>query len=487
MEKKTQAKKPEKSADSQNTDQAEIMPKINLQKPAGTRDFLPEEMIKRKYLSEIIRTHFESFGFQEVLIPTFEFFKLYEIRSGEKIINDIFTFMDPPKHRDEKDPVLYALRPEFTAPICRFYISDKPSHMPKPLKFYYIGTCFRYDEPTPGRYREFWQAGCELFGASGIEADIEIYVLCLSLMNKLGIKDYLLRINDLSILRAFLTELSLKDETQTKAFGYIDKYSSLLRKVEIGAIEKVHYEEFIADFQKDCRSIQLDEPIIDILTDFLELVGSDETVFSRLTKSLENYPKTLEAIQNSPIKAIYQRLKILGLSDFCVIDCGIARGLDYYTGPVFEIDVKLLGKEKQVCGGGRYDKLISEFGGESVPATGFAFGFDRLLIAMERSGIEIPVGPRAELFIASMQGCEAIGMVLAKQLRERGLKVETDLMGRNFKNAAKFVNSLNIPYMIFIGPKEKESGLYTIKNFLTQQQFENQTVDSIFKIIQEKK
>jgi len=146
-----------------------------------------------------------------------------------------------------------------------------------------------------------------------------------------------------------------------------------------------------------------------------------------------------------------------------------------------------LGKEKQVCGGGRYDKLISEFGGESVPATGFAFGFDRLLIAMERSGIEIPVGPRAELFIASMQGCEAIGMVLAKQLRERGLKVETDLMGRNFKNAAKFVNSLNIPYMIFIGPKEKESGLYTIKNFLTQQQFENQTVDSIFKIIQEKK
>jgi hypothetical protein len=276
-------------------------------------------------------------------------------------------------------------------------------------------------------------------------------------------------------------------ENFVKQQPYIDKYSSLLRKVEIGAIEKLHYEEFIADFQKDCRLIQLDEPIIDILTEFLELVGNDFIVFSKLSKLLEPYSSTMLVISNTPLHAIYERLKILGFADVCVIDCGIARGLDYYTGPVFEIDVKLLGKEKQVCGGGRYDKLISEFGGELVPATGFAFGFDRLLIAMERSEIKIPITSRADLFIASMQGCEATGMMLANQLRERGIHVETDLMNRNFKNAAKFVNSMNIPYMIFIGPKEKDSGQYTIKNFLTQQQFESQSIESIIDIIKNKK
>ena len=239
--------------------------------------------------------------------------------------------------------------------------------MPQPLKFYYIGNCFRYDEPTPGRYREFWQAGCELFGAASVEADIEILVLCLSLMKKLGIKEYVLRVNDLTILRTFLAEVGLSDENQRHVFGLIDKYSSYLRKIEIGAIPKENYEDFVSDFQKDCRAIQLDEPVIDILTEFLELVGDEEKVFGRLNEILANYKTTLETIEKSDLKIIDQRLKSLGFADVSVIDCGIARGLDYYTGPVFEIDVNLLGKEKQVCGGGRYDKLFQNSAAKLFP------------------------------------------------------------------------------------------------------------------------
>ena len=206
---------------------------LNLQKPTGTLDLLPEDMDKRRWITRFIEDHFRSFGFQQIMIPTYDFFNLYRLRSGEKIINDIFTFYDPPSHKKEVNPELYALRPEFTAPLCRFYITSELMYRPKPQKLFYVGTCFRYDEPQPGRYREFTQAGVELFGSDSYTADAEIIVLAMQLMEKLGIQEYLLRINDLTFLRTYLEEQHIHEEMQNKIFGVIDKIASYMRKVEI--------------------------------------------------------------------------------------------------------------------------------------------------------------------------------------------------------------------------------------------------------------
>ena len=137
--------------------------KLNLTKPSGTVDFLPEDMEKRRWVRNALERVFERFGYQEIDLPMYEFFDVFKKRSGEKVINDIFTFYDPPAHRAEENPPLYALRPEYTASLARFFITSELMYRPKPQKYYYIGPCFRYDEPAPGRYRQFTQAGIEIF------------------------------------------------------------------------------------------------------------------------------------------------------------------------------------------------------------------------------------------------------------------------------------------------------------------------------------
>ena len=147
------------------SNRAEEKPKINLQKPSGTIDFLPEDMDKRRWLTKKMEVHFHLYGYQQIEIPIYDFYNLYEIRGGEKVIDDIFTFLDPPKHRAKENPPIYALRPEYTAPLVRAYNSTELMYRPKPQKYYYIGPCFRYDEPSPGRYRQFTHAGVEIYGA----------------------------------------------------------------------------------------------------------------------------------------------------------------------------------------------------------------------------------------------------------------------------------------------------------------------------------
>lgn len=461
---------------------SEAKGKYNLQKPTGTIDFLPEDMDKRRQLTRIIEDHFQTYGYQQIMLPEYDFFALYRLRSGEKIINDIFTFYDPPAHRAEKDPELYALRPEFTAPLCRFYISSELMYRPKPQKYYYIGSCFRYDEPKKGRYRQFTQAGVELFGADSPMADAEILIMAMDLMEKLQIKPYTLRINDLTFLRTYLEEHGLNFDQQNKVFGVIDKITSYLRKLEIGAITKGTKEEFIGDYYALMAELQIDRDMTETLENLLHLVGSANEIIPQLKEVFQSEPKTIEAINSSTLPAVCEYLSAAGIGNF-VVDCGIARGLDYYTNIVFEIDVPSLGTEKQICGGGRYNKLVEEYGGEPTPATGFAFGFERIIIALE-SLQKISSEPyRAKVLIAMKEEARAYGLQIANKLRAEGIKVEIDIMNRSFKAISKFVDAAKIPYLLFLGAQEMESKKFTLKNFTTSSQEKDLSFEQVIDVL----
>ena len=460
--------------------------KLNLQKPSGTIDFFPEEMEKRRWLVRIIEDLFKKFGLEQIEIPMYDFFELYKIRSGEKIINDIFTFYDPPKHRVEENPPLYALRPEFTASLVRCYNSSELMYRPKPQKFFYIGPCYRYDEPKKGRYRQFTQAGIEIYGADTPSADAEMLIVAIELMKKLEIKDYILRINDLTILRTYLQLNNLETDAQNKIFGIIDRITSSLRKGEIGVIPDFNEQDYIDDYYASMNDLGINREIIEKLESFLHLVGIPSTVLKELQKLFKSEPEMLEIIQNSRLPEVCELIEAAGVKKY-VLDYGISRGLDYYTNTVFEIDVPSLGTEKQVCGGGRYNSLIREFGGEDTPALGFSFGFERLLIALENQGTIKEDLPRADVFIGSKEETRKFSMKIAQKLRNSDLAVEIDINNRSFKNVSSLVDRLKIPFLLFIGPRELESGKFTLKNFKTKEQCEEISLIDVIKNIKQYK
>ncbi|QEE17557.1 histidine--tRNA ligase [Promethearchaeum syntrophicum] len=462
--------------------------KLNLQKPSGTIDFFPEEMEKRRWLIRTIEDLFRKFGLEQIEIPMYDFFELYKVRSGEKIINDIFTFYDPPKHRVEENPPLYALRPEYTASLVRCYNSTELMYRPKPQKFFYIGPCYRYDEPKKGRYRQFTQAGIEIYGSDTTSADAEMLIVAIELMKKLGIKDYVLRINDLTILRTYLQSNNLELEAQNKIFGIIDRITSSLRKGEIGAIPDFKEQDYIDDYYASMNDLGTDRKIIEKLESFLYLVGTPSKVQKELQKLFKSEPEMLIIIQNSRLPEVCELIEAAGVKkNEYVLDYGISRGLDYYTNTVFEIDVPSLGTEKQVCGGGRYNSLIKEFGGEETPALGFSFGFERLLIALENQGSIKENRPRADVFIGTKEDTRKFGLKIAQKLRNSDLSVEIDINNRSFKNVSSLVDRLKIPFLLFIGPREFESGKFTLKNFITKEQYQEISLKDVVKDIKQYK
>lgn len=444
--------------------------KIDIKKPRGTRDFMPKDMALRRNVESIIRKTFSLFGFQEIQTPIFEQLSLFELRSGDKFREDIFRFVNPTKDDAEDQTVEFCLRPELTAPTCRFFVTDDLGAGSKPIKVFYIGSCFRYDKPAPGRYREFYQAGIELFGADSSRADAEVIEIAAATIQNLGIKKYRIQMSDMSILRTFLSGLGLNKEKQAKVIGIIDNTGSDIAKFKLGSIEGSE-ELFIQNFENDLSSY-VDKKVISLLKKLLFLKGTIEVVDKAKTL-FKDYPETVEALNISSLQTVYS---ILQANDYgeIVIDFSIARGLDYYTGIVFEIDVDELGAQKQVCGGGRYDKLVREYGGHETPATGFGLGFDRLVQCVEMFNTEVVPSTsqvtRSDVLVKMMVQDLETEVFLLKGLRSKGIRVEVDLIGRSMKKLFAFASKENIPFVIVIGKKELASKEITIKNMLLESQ-----------------
>lgn len=440
--------------------------KINdINKPKGTRDMMPDEMRMKRKVEQCVRDTLEIYGFEESSTPIFEYFELFQMRSGEKIKDDMYTFSPPKAELKAEGSVLeYCLRPELTAATCRFYVTGTLSELPKPVKTYYMGPCFRYDTPAPGRFREFYQAGVELIGSSSAKADAEVVSLATSVLDDLEIEDYRVQLNDIDILRSLLDGYTT--EEQNKVLGLVDRYGSTIAKFRLGVKEDVTEDELYVEYKERLSKTLKDEKLIDIFVALIDLKG-DKDVLTEAAELMKDYPLAVKSIEESPLNEVFLYLDLNGVNK-AVIDFSIARGLDYYTGLVFEIDVDSLKGAKQICGGGRYDNLIAEYGGEDTPATGFAFGLDRLIIAHEnalKAREENILSRKSDVYIVLIKPNPEKEAETVVKCRKAGLRTEMDLYGRkSMKANLTFAQKIEVPFVLILGPREIEQGKVVLRD-----------------------
>ena len=426
-------------------------------RPRGTRDFLFDEMRQRKKAERTLRNIFENYGYQEIKTPLFEELKLFTTKSRDEIVNQLYNF------KDKSDREL-TLRPEITAPVARLYLNELEKTSTKPIKLYYYGSCFRYERPQKGRFRQFWQFGCELIGAKSPQGEAEVIALCTDAINALGITTADVNLNHLGIIRGLFKHFEVTQETQREIMVVIDK----------------------GDKDLLIESLSGDEPVIDndelnqILLKLIDMVG-DKSILSEVEELLAPYDEPKEALDE--FKQLIEILEAFDVNNY-TLNLGVARGLDYYTGIVFEIYVPELGAQKQICGGGSYN-LVKLFGGQEVESTGFALGFDRLMNAIEELTDSEELPSHLDVYVAPISGSvRSKAYEITQTLRKNDLKADVDLNGKKFKKLMNYADKINVPKMVIIGEKDLNEGKVTIKDMISGEQ-ELVDVDNIVNYLKE--
>ncbi|HVL88119.1 MAG TPA: histidine--tRNA ligase [Candidatus Thermoplasmatota archaeon] len=409
-------------------------------RPRGTRDFGPAEMERRRAAEVQLREIMRRFGYREVATPAFENLELFTAKSGEGVLRQLYHFQD----KGGRD---LTLRPELTAPALRYYVAEH-QNAPKPVKWFYFGNCFRYEEPQSGRYREFWQMGCELIGPQTPEAVAEVVALASACFASLGLENVELRVGHVGLVKSLLAGLPLNDADRGEAHRRIDKkdaaLDSFLEAKGVGKKER--------------------EAIVTVAT----TVGEAATI-ERARGVLAGFPAAMTAL--SELADVASLLPAFGVPTF-LVDLGVVRGLDYYTGVVFEFHSPDLGAESQVCGGGAY-ALAELFGGQPVGSIGFGLGFDRSLVALERAGRAAAPAPKLSAFVVPIgEKARAEGFRLASRLRAAGLAVDVDLMRRGPSKSLDYANAVGAKSVVLLGEKELSRGVATVKDMQSGEQRE---------------
>ena len=424
---------------------------MELQKPRGTRDFLFDDMKKRKLVENTMRRVFETYGYQEIKTPIFEDLSLFTLKSGEGIIEEIYNFQD----KGGRD---LALRPELTAPVARLYLNNLQK-APRPIKMYYFGSCFRYERPQAGRFRQFWQLGCELIGGKSPDSEAEIIAMAAQCLGELELEDYQIHLGNLGILRGILNQDSVSADEQDQIMALIDK----------GDAEEL---------KKLLEDLKLPAESRNILMELIGMQGHQE-IINTVEKIISTYPNALDSLKE--LETLLKMLEAFGFSDY-VVDLGIARGLDYYTGTVFEIYVEGLGAQKQISGGGTYN-LIELFGGEKVESTGFAFGFDRVMEALKIQGTTAPSEGRVDVFVAPISSeMKLNAFKITQELRNSGISTDVELADRKFKKILSFASKSGAKYVVLVGAREMEEGKVTIKDMESGDQ-EQVSLEMVIKVL----
>ena len=452
-------------------------------KPAGTSDFLPEQMVQRNFVEKIVRETFENYGYAQIQTPLFESFALLSAQSGEEIRYKMFTFVG-------SDRVDYALRPEMTAPVCRLIANGQLEHLPYPYKLYYIGQCVRQEPTTDGSEvkKEFRQAGVELIGPASAYADAEIIAIPVRILEKLNISHTKLKIGNTGIFREIFKQVSLDTQDHGEIIWDLDYLARLRAEARFWDLETLRDAlhtlrrsqgtDYEGDYKIEAATVQeltnsnidavaeklpviaeetyksswqrafnISEEISECCIEVSKISGDKDSVMTAWETRLDNIAP--EARQE--LLALCEYLENYDITDF-EINLGITRGFDFYTGTVFQIE--LPDTHRPLCGGGRYDKLIASFGGTSTPGAGFAFQFDALVEAFTGTG-KMPINGKKDYFIAA-ETPERIAEAqrLAETLRKNGKNVEVDLMGRNLQAQQDYANQANYDYLIRLAPDE---------------------------------
>lgn len=394
-----------------------------IQRPRGTRDFPPEEMETRRYYESMMRSACLAHGFREVQTPIFEHTELFTIKSGPGIVEEMYAFKD-------KGDREICLRPELTASVIRFFVNDLTNY-PRPLKLFYFGPCFRYERPQAGRYREFYQFGVEIIGSANPEMDAEMIGMAASILERTGLRDYKIRVGHIGILKGMLAQAGVTGDASLPILQKLDKkmYAEARPLMEAAGMSS-------EDIEAIFRTTQITGPV---------------SVLEGFSGEAKSY-----------LEQVFAILRAYGF-DQIQVDLGVVRGLAYYSGIVFEIDTPKLGAEKQVCGGGSYS-LSELFGGEKVFSTGFAIGFDRILLAIEKEGSR-PVRPGLDAYVIPVsESTREKAFQITAELRRKGIAVDVDLMRRNMAKNLKYADAIHARWTVIVGEKELAQGSVNMRD-----------------------
>lgn len=396
----------------------------------GMRDLLGQEAQTFTYIISKARQTAKLYGYKEAITPVVEPLELLSAKSGEEIRQRMFIFKDLGERQ-------VALRPEFTASIARL-ATNALKNEPKPLRLFSVGSVYRYDEPQRGRYREFWQSNFELMGSVKPEADAEIMLLTNALMNQVGLQGYAFKIGNIGVIRGILSQDGVEEKTQNAVLQLMDKklYEEALRLID----------------SEKCRSM---------LRGLLEVKGKDwSDTASQLTSYVSGYEMAKAASEN-----LHEILKLVTQSTNLTINLepSFARGLEYYTGTIFEVYIPEL--EIALGGGGRYDRLIEVFGGDSTPAVGCAHGIDRVALAlqMQKTAFDNQTGKRVAV-LAITEGIKAEALKVAQTLRAEGVTVEFEVMGRKMAKALEDADKRKVDFAVIVGERELKEGAVVLKD-----------------------
>lgn len=393
----------------------------------GTKDVLPSESYKNQYIEATCLSVAEAFGYKEMRTPVFEHTELFQRGVGDTtdvVQKEMYTF-------DDKGGRSITLRPEGTAGAARAFLENGLSNEALPQKICYLTSCYRYEKPQAGRLREFHQFGIECFGATSPLADAEMIMLAGQVFNELGVKDLHLELNSIGCPEC-------RAEYHKALKEYFSQYTDELCDTCNDRLERNPMR--ILDCKSPvCSEIAKDAPVVlDYLCD--ECREHFEKVKAYLTAAGIEY----------------------------VINPQIVRGLDYYTKTVFEYVSDAIGSQGTVCGGGRYDGLLEELGGQHTPSLGFAMGLERLQLVMEAQGCDFPEPSKPDLFIVAMGEKATLKAVeIAKDMRDEGFSVVYDLNGRSLRAQMKYADKLGAKFNVVIGDNEVENKVVSLKDMAT--------------------
>lgn len=405
---------------------------MKLQKPKGTQDILPVDSAKWQYVENVARETFKKYNYGEIRTPMFEHYEVISRSVGDTtdiVTKEMYDFHD-------KGDRHITLRPEGTAPVVRSYVENKlfAPEVQKPVKVYYIGSMFRYERPQAGRLREFHQLGVECFGSKNPATDVETIAMAYQLFNTLGIKDVTLHLNSLG-----------NTESRLAYRQALIDYLTPMR------------ESLSKDSQR-----RLDENPLRVL----DSKEKEDKV------AVENAPSILDYL-NEESQAHFDEVRTMldSLNIPYVIDTNMVRGLDYYNHTIFEFITTIDKSELTICAGGRYDSLVEYFGGPETAGFGFGLGLERLLLVLDKQGIELPVEENLDVYIAVLgSGANGKALELVQAIRYQGFKAERDYLGRKIKAQFKSADTFKAKTVITLGESEVESGEVNVKNNTTREE-----------------
>lgn len=397
------------------------------QAPRGTEDVLPEEAVQWQVIEAVMRSEASLHGFGEVRTPVFEHTELFQRGVGDTtdiVQKEMYTFLD-------KGGRSVTLRPEGTTGAARAMLEHGVYNNGLPVKFYYFTSCYRYEKAQKGRLREFHQFGAEMYGSADPLADAEVILLGSSIFERFGLKDVRLEINSIGC-------------PECRA-----KYLEALR---------AYFEDRKGELCETCLGRLERNP--------MRILDCKSPVCSAIAQGA---PRMLDYLCDGcreHFESVKQALDAVGVA--YTVNPSIVRGLDYYTRTVFEFLAPIDGKELAVCAGGRYDGLIEELGGQSMPALGFALGMERLLLLLKQQSVELPGADPCEIFIASLgQSAKLAAFRLCDTLWKSSVQAACDVNARGLKAQMKYADKIGAKYCLVLGDDELAAGKAELKNMKT--------------------